>query len=303
MKKYFSFFFFALLTMFLVACDSNTPTNSSDNDSDEPSVAKGIGAFSVSDTTQVTFSPGNLQYTQSTDTWSFASAQYEIIGVDNVIGGTVSSDPEGGDYKHGTALADKIDLFGWGTGDCPTKSSESENDYLTFVDWGTNKIDNDAPNIWRTLSMNEWMYIFYNRPNAQSLFALGSVNGVNGTIILPDNCTTPADVSFVASTTKGLSWQENCYMNNNGTNYGDNTYTSEQWSKLEKGGAVFLPASGFRLGTYMGNAFLSSSYWSNTKWKSDNYNAHILHFRAFCLLPQFFNWNFYGYSVRLVQDL
>ena len=69
-------------------------------------------AFSVSSSKQVTFSPGNLQYTQSTKTWSFASAQYEVLGTDNVIGGTVTSDEYGYD-KSGTALADKVDLFGW----------------------------------------------------------------------------------------------------------------------------------------------------------------------------------------------
>jgi uncharacterized protein (TIGR02145 family) len=42
----------------------------------------GIGTFSVSYDKQVTFSKGNLQYTQSTNTWSFASAQWEMIGSD-----------------------------------------------------------------------------------------------------------------------------------------------------------------------------------------------------------------------------
>ena len=71
-----------------------------------------VGAFSVSADKQIVFSPGNLQYTRSTDTWSFASAQYEFLGTDNVTGGSVESDPKYGDKKHGTALADKIDLFG-----------------------------------------------------------------------------------------------------------------------------------------------------------------------------------------------
>ena len=37
--------------------------------------------FSVSYDKQVTFSKG-MQYTQSTNTWSFASAQWEMIGSD-----------------------------------------------------------------------------------------------------------------------------------------------------------------------------------------------------------------------------
>ena len=56
-------------------------------------------AFSVSSTKQVYFSKGNLQYTQSTNTWSFASAQYAVIGTDNVTGGSVYSDPTYCDCK------------------------------------------------------------------------------------------------------------------------------------------------------------------------------------------------------------
>ena len=86
MKKYF---LFALLAMFLVGCDSPSPYYPSDDDSDKPAVVKGIGVFSVSDSTKVTFSSGNLQCTQSTNTWSFAENQYDYIGFDNVIGGSV----------------------------------------------------------------------------------------------------------------------------------------------------------------------------------------------------------------------
>ena len=81
MKKYF---LFALLVMFVVGCDSPSPYYPSDDDSDKPAVVKGIGVFSVSDSTKVTFSFGNLQYTQSTNTWSFAENQYDYIGFDNV---------------------------------------------------------------------------------------------------------------------------------------------------------------------------------------------------------------------------
>ena len=55
-------------------------------------------------------------------------------------------------------------------------------------------IGNEAPNTWRTLSGDEWMYIFYYRPNPQSLFAIGNING---TVVLPDNWTTPVGINFV----------------------------------------------------------------------------------------------------------
>ena len=189
----------------------------------------GIGVFSVSADKQVTFSPGNLQYTQPTDTWSFASAQYEVLGTDNVIGGTVTSD-EYGYYKSGTALADKVDLFGWSTSSTNFGVSTSRDDsdyYGSFLDWGTNKIGNDAPNTWRTLTYNEWYYLLWERPNYSNLCGVAQVNGVNGLVFLPDNWTCPAGVTFKSG-----------FHSNYGVDYyaAYQTFTAEQWSKLEAAG-------------------------------------------------------------------
>ena len=117
----------------------------------------GIGTFSVSADKQVTFSKGNLQYTQSTDTWSFADNQYDYLGEANIA---IDAD----------VLADKVDLFGWSTSATNfgvSTSTDWENGYSgSFIDWGTNKIGNDAPNTWRTLTRDEWEYLLNNRPNA-----------------------------------------------------------------------------------------------------------------------------------------
>lgn len=245
-----------------------------------------IGLFSVSVDKQIIFSSGNLQYHPANNEWRFAENQTDYIGDAN---SNIAADYDGW-----------IDLFGWGTGDAPTKSSPFYSAYQTFVDWGTNTIGTDAPDTWRTLSKDEWMYIFYNRPNAQSLFALGSVNGVNGTIILPDNWTTPAGVSFVASTTNGLLWDDRCYYNSNGTNYGDNTYTSEQWSKMEQAGAVFLPASGGRWGTDVGDFGNIARYWSSTG--REEFYAYGVDFQSNCLNPQTNLVRDCGFSVRLAKE-
>ncbi len=244
-----------------------------------------IGLFSTSADKQIIFSSGNLQYHPANNEWRFAENQTDYIGAAN---STISETYNGW-----------IDLFGWGTGDAPTKSSPFYSAYQTFVDWGTNTIGTDAPNTWRTLSKDEWNYIFYNRPNAQSLFALGSVNGVNGTIILPDNWTTPAGVSFVASTTNGLSWQGGYYYNSNGTNYGDNTYTSEQWSKMEQAGAVFLPASGSRSDTNVGDVGNIGRYWSSTG--REEFYAYGVDFQSNSLNPQTNLVRDCGFSVRLAK--
>ena len=254
----------------------------------------GIGTFSVSDSKQVTFSKGNLQYTQSTNTWSFASAQYEMIGTDNVTGGSVSSDPNYGDNKEGTALADKVDLFGWSTGatNFGVSTSTDYNDYSgSFVDWGTNQIGSDAPNTWRTLTYDEWKYLLNIRPYASSLKGVAQVNGVNGLIFLPDNWVCPAGVTFQSG-----------FHSNEGVDYyaAYQTFPAAEWSKLESAGAVFLPAAGYRYRSSVHSVQLHGYYWSATEYNS--YNAR-------CLLlysdeaTMHYNYRNCGHSVRLVKDL
>ena len=176
------------------------------------------GAFSVAEGVQVHFSRGNLQYQASTDTWRFAENQYDMIGNDN---SNISATYNGW-----------IDLFGYGTGDNPTLSTKDNNDYSTFVDWGTNAISNggNQANKWRTLTNDEWGYLFLTRNNAATLYGHSTVNGISGIIILPDDWQSISDISF-----------------NSGTgNYSQNNYSTEQWNKMESAGAIFIPAAGWR---------------------------------------------------------
>ena len=247
----------------------------------------GIGVFSVAEGKTVTFSPGNLQYTQSTNTWSFAENQWDYIGTDNVTGGSVSSDSIRGDFKSGTALADKIDLFDLST------FTDWENGYSgSFVDWGTNKIGSDAPNTWRKLSYDEGEYLLKNRPNASSLKGVAQVNGVNGLILLPDNWVCPSDITFKSG-----------FHSNHGVDYyaAYQTFTAEQWSKLESAGAVFLPAAGFRDGSTVSNVQSNGYYWSAIGDDSDGagYGIYFYSYEA----GMSYNPRFHGQSVRLVKDL
>ena len=253
----------------------------------------GIGTFSVSADKQVTFSKGNLQYTQSTNTWAFAENQWEYIGTDNVTGGSVTSG-EYGDEKHGTALADKIDLFGWSTSatNFGVSTSTDDNDYSgSFVDWGTNKIGNDAPNTWRTLTYEEWLYLLVERPNQSELFGVAQVNGVNGLILLPDNWTCPAGITFKSG-----------FHNNYGVDYyaAYQTFTAAEWSRLEAAGAVFLPAAGYHYGSYVSDVQHSGNYWSATE--DDSNSAYCLYF---CSDEAYMGngCRYISRSVRLVKDL
>ena len=261
-------------------------------DNDTPSA--GIGVFSVSADKQVTFSKGNLQYTQSTDTWSFAENQYDYIGTDNVTGGSVTSDPTWGDEKRGDALADKVDLFGWSTSatNFGVSTSTSRSDYSgSFVDWGTNKIGSDAPNTWRTLSYDEWRYLLYNRPNASSLKGVAQVNGVNGLILLPDNWVCPEGVTFKSGSHSSLGVEYYAAYQ---------IFTVDQWSKLEAAGAVFLPASGFRDGSFVDYVQRDGNYWSANA-NNSNY-AYYLYFKSDGAI-MYFHDRYNGRSVRLVKDI
>ena len=266
---------------------------------DNPNSNYQAKAFSVSATKQVYFSPGNLQYTRSTDTWSFASTQYEIIGTDNVTGGSVYSD-RGGEHKSGTALADKVDLFGWSTSttNFGVSTSTDNDDYSgSFVDWGANKIGDDAPNTWRTLTYDEWNYLRCNRTNAYDLCGIAQVNGVNGIIFLPDNWTCPAGVTFKSGSHSSYGGEYYAAYQ---------TFTADRWSKLEKSGAVFFPAAGSRAGSDVFCVRKEGRYWSTSEY--DSYQE--CHFYFYSLGAHVgglgggggYNRTF-GFSVRLVQDL
>ena len=251
--------------------------------------SQGAG-FSVSATKKVTFSPGNLQYTRSTNTWSFAKNQWDMIGTDNVTGGSVSSD-ESGDHKYGTALADKIDLFGWSTGanNFGVSTTTDNADYSgSFVDWGTNQIGSDAPNTWRTLPFEEWDYLLNTRANASSLKGVAQVNGINGLILLPDNWTCPAGVTFKSGFNSEYSVQ---------------TFTYEQWSKLESAGAVFLPAAGDRIGSGMRFVQHEGRYWYTNAYGSSLSLAYFLKFTSVEAGMGGGASRDRGMSVRLVKDL
>lgn len=192
-----------------------------------------------------------------------------------------------------------IDLFGWGTGSTPTLSATDTQQYLTYHEWGNNTIQTSTCAGWRTLTNEEYVYLFHDRANAATLFGLGSVNGVNGVILLPDNWSTPAGLSFTASATRGLEWNGTYYFNEQADNYTHNTYTEAEWARMESAGAVFLPAAGYREGTLVSLVGKAIDYWSaslhGTMAGGISGNSKRLH-------PQSDGDLYYGDCVRLVKD-
>ena len=230
------------------------------------------GLFSVSESVKVRFSKGNLQYQASTKIWRLASNQYDMIGADNQ---NISS-----------TYAGWIDLFGWGTGNKPTNTSTDYSDYSTFVDWGVNVISNggNKANQWRTLTYDEWSYLFNTRTNASTLRGQATVNGVTGYVFLADGFVLPTGLSFIA----------------NPNDWTTNNYTAAEWSQMETVGAVFLPAAGYRYGTEVSDVGSSGSYWSSSPY--DESGADGMDFSSDFAFPGGHNRD-NGQSVRLVQEL
>ena len=241
------------------------------------------GAFSVSADKQVRFSRGNLQYTQSTQTWSFAEHQYDYLGEANI---TVNDDG----YR---VLADKIDMFGFGTGDNPTETSTNYEDYQKFTDWGTNIIGSDAPNTWRTLTLEEWQYLYMN-----TRWTIGTINGILGFMLFPNDFITPTGMTINMLSNGNLT---NNYLDFDESDYADNVYTPEDFNALEKLGVVFFPYAGVRIGTEMIAIQTMGYYWSTTPIDSINagyLGLNLIHTDA----P---NWGHRrdGFSIRLVRDV
>ncbi len=261
---------------------------------DTPIIPDGAlpGLFSVSATQQVYFSQGNLQYQASTNTWRFAEHQYDYVGKQT---GYYRGNVSGSDNRYiSSTYSGWIDLFGWGTGSNPTLSSTSFEDYGTFVDWGCNAISNggNTANRWRTLTRSEWYYLFNKRTGALSKRGTGNINGVGGLIILPDSWTLPSECSFTSG-----------FCSPSEDNYPDwthNSYTLAQWAQMEAAGAVFLPAAGFRFGTYVANVGYSGYYWSSTS--STGGDAYGMYFDGDNLDAMYYNLRDDGFSVRPVQD-
>ncbi|MCQ2608526.1 MAG: hypothetical protein MJ197_07570 [Bacteroidales bacterium] len=246
------------------------------------------GYFSVSASSKVAFSQGNLQYQASANTWRFAEHQYDMIGDANE---NVSSTYSGW-----------IDLFGWGTSGYNSKYPYmTSGNYIfygvvgdeyadiagTNYDWGVyNKISNggNVAGQWRTLTYEEWEYVLNRRTNAALLKGLATVKGVHGMILFPDAWSTPASVAFKA----GMNGFEN------------NIYTVNEWAKMEANGAVFLPAAGRRYGTDVYSVGSHGYYWSSTAF--DYVDACYVNFNSGG--AGVFNFGRSGgHSVRLVRSL
>ena len=256
------------------------------------------GLFSVSETQQVRFSQGNLQYQASTNTWRFAEKQTDCVGE--------------GNNNIGESYDGWIDLFGWGTSGYdhgavayqPWSTSTNFHDYYAYgvysqslsdhsgqADWGYNAISNggnEENSGWRTMRSSELKYLLEQRVTASGIhFANACVDGTNGTLIFPDD------------------WDGSVNINNADhslTDFAANTVNASEWESLQAAGVVFLPAAGMRIDDAQIIYVQSGGvYWASNPSSSDM--AYTMYFvyegenRAIDA-----NDRNYGMSVRLVRN-
>lgn len=274
----------------MAAVENNSYITTNTIDNTTPSTDK---VFTVSKNGNVVrFSPGNLQYDKRTGEYSFMEHQYDVVETENLNVGT--------NYSR----QDIVGLFGWGTGDNPTMTSEDTLDYEVFKDWGDYCGDPTGNSYhWFTLSEDEWVWLIGIRAEAEPgvtcregnrfLHARIAVGGKSyyGIIVYPD----------------GYDGGVGSYVYNNYRNVA--SVSAGDWSSMEAAGAVFLPAAGVRNGLKVADCNKSGSYWSNTL---SSYHIIFYNDRAVYLLefmddlftsmdPSGYTRRIYGKSVRLVR--
>jgi len=251
--------------------------------------------FQVSATKNVQFAPGNLQFTYVDSVWRFAEHQYDFVGNEyqgNVRVGDVKSTNTQVGFAGYTGW---MDLFGWSTsatyyGVCAKTGSAAYSG--DFIDWGTLKIQNgtgqDSSNTWFTLTSDEWKYLFSTRGSNKA--GQAKVSDTYGWMFLPDDFVMPTGLNFSGGGIVGL-----------------NKYTADEWARMEAAGAVFLPVTGSRSGTYINNiaSYSSSSYgyyWTGTTSSSTSSYANYLYFTGDASSVSYSNTTRpNGHAVRLVR--
>ena len=249
--------------------------------------------FSVSSTRQVYFSHGNLQYQASSNKWRFAKEQYDFIFEYATFGTVKNAD----NTQTSPSYNGWIDLFGWGTGNNPTLLSEDLADYSQFTDWGSNPIqDNNGitsgPNVWRTMSKDEWEFLLETRNNAANLKGVGGIlrtepmkkeGFMEGIILLPDNWVCPNGLNFNPARING--------------------YTLSEWRQMEKAGAVFLPYTGERRADDQRiwiNAGIE--YWTSSTEGSTGEVYRVYLAQTGQIYLKSYSNQYIGYAVRLIRD-
>lgn len=334
MKKiFFTFFFVLISTAFLLSDECPTPLTATATvtfkckGGSDPEGFSVYGTVKGDDTVYVHFAKGNLQYCISKNEWSIMDEQYSIF--ERII-----QEYPGIDY----AALDTVSLFGWATSNNPGSGTHyqpwditPESTYGNLsTPWGGTEFDYDLSDWgkqfgegWRTLSIEEWDFIFNHR-NTRATITWPRTNpytgdiiemvtteharwahaeilidqdhsgeqyidyDIHGMILIPDdyNGGTPEGV-YWDGVNERSPWSTKC--------------TKAGWEALEEAGCIFLPAPGARSGRFVADDGVRGYYWSSSS--STSAHARAVQFNSSYLDTEASYQRYLGYSVRLVKNV
>lgn len=169
------------------------------------------------------------------------------------------------------------------------------------ADWGVyNAISNggNEPDTWRTLTSDEWLYLFDNNPWTMATIIRETGDSIFGLMLLPCHYTPVQGITMnVIGSGKTTEETHPLFEKD----YADNIYTTSQLEQLQNAGVVFLPSAGRRRGIVVEDVGLYGEYWSSTVNNVSDANR-------FGFYPQYVYANYHtcryiGIAVRLVQDI
>lgn len=148
---------------------------------------------------------------------------------------------------------------------------------------------------WHVLDKDEWTYLLVTRDAgleaADQRNGIGTVAGVRGLIIIPDNWTQPAGVPAFTAGAAAEGWDTNIY-------------DAAQWTAMSAAGAVFLPAAGYSTdGTNAEDLGSDGTYWSSTEDESNTANGYAIQFQNSVIHDRQSRAKTMYYSVRLAQTV
>ena len=167
--------------------------------------------------------------------------------------------------------------------------SQSTKTFFTFAE--TQAISEEG---WHVLDKDEWTYLLVTRDAglaaANQRNGIGTVAGVHGLIIIPDNWIQP---SGVPALTGGSS-----------EGWNTNSYDAAEWTAMAAAGAVFLPAAGYSTdGTTAEDAGDDGTYWSSSENSDNTAQGFAIQFQNSVIHNRQPRYKTMYYSVRLAQTV
>ena len=239
---------------------------------------------------QLVFAKGNLQYQGNSNTWRFAEHPWDTCGYDNAYMSPVTRK--------------WVDLFGFMRADLPALTS-SDNSFYTdnlYNSWIKCPIVNGEGYKWWVPGASAYEYIIDKRTSHAKLFSGATVNGIAGLIILPDEWVLPEGLSFVSAEAAGLK-DKGSYYSGVSNIFALNTYSAEEWMRMDSAGAVFLPAAGYRNEYKISYMQEWGDYWTSAVDGTNELYAYCIEFTKSKVTLNYKVYKSAGRAVRMIRYL